>query len=87
MCCCNSDIVGTSVVKRLLTYRGDVRETCDGTVAIGICTWENEVGESAKDKEWCILVLPRMVERKGRVENSSSDSCEFSYIAAPIDKN
>jgi hypothetical protein len=55
-----SDVVNTGVAKYLLTYRCDVRETCDGTVAIDICTWEEEVGKSAEDKE-CILALPRMV--------------------------
>lgn len=79
----NSNVIGARVVKYLFTYGRHVRKTSDGTVAIGICAWEQEVGEPAENKK-CILILPRMVRRKNGIGNSGSDACQLSYIAAPV---
>lgn len=87
VCCYNSDVVITfNLVWCLLAYRCDIRKTCDGTMAIGVCTREEKVSKSPEDEEWCILVLSRMIRRKCRVGNGGGDARELSYIATPIPK-
>lgn len=82
--CCYNNHASKTNSRSVFTYRCEVRKTCDGTVTIGICTWEKEVTESTEDEKWCVLVLSRVIERKCRVANRGSDACQLSYTATPI---
>ena len=82
-CCHEGDEINTALLRRSPAYRCDICKTCDSTMAVGIHTWEENICESTEDKEWCILVLSRIISRKCLVGNSGCDAAQFSNVATP----